>query len=95
MPSKDREEAQSDIAEKPAEIAEKTAEEEPAAKEKPLALPPDIFADKPDIEEYRSIAKAISLSPKAKQILTLGYIPNHQFGAIYAWATLYVQPSFY
>ncbi len=60
-----------------------------------LVLVGKVFADKPDIEEYRSIAKAISLSPKAKQILTLGYIPNHQLGAIYVGATLYVQPSFY
>ena len=60
-----------------------------------LVLVGKVFTDKPDIEEYHSIANAISHSPKAKQILTLGYIPNHQLGAIYAGATLYVQPSFY
>ncbi len=60
-----------------------------------LVLVGKVFSDRPNISEYKEIRTLIDSSPKSTQILELGYVPTHHLGAIYAGATLYVQPSFY
>lgn len=60
-----------------------------------LVLIGKIFADKPNIPEYREVEGAISASGKSNQILCLGYVPSHHLSVIYSRAALYVQPSWY
>lgn len=59
-----------------------------------LVLVGKVFADAPDIPEYRALQAAIAATSSASRIHTLGYVPSHHLGAIYHAATLYVQPSF-
>lgn len=60
-----------------------------------LVLVGKVFADTPDIPEYRAVKQAIADSGKSDLIHTLGFVPSHHLSVIYSLATLYVQPSWY
>lgn len=60
-----------------------------------LVMVGKVFADKPNIPEYKRIVEAIELSGKQDKIMCLGFVPSHHLSVIYSRATLYVQPSWY
>lgn len=60
-----------------------------------LVLVGKVFADRPDIPEYKAVLQAIEDSGKTDKIICLGFVPSHHLSVIYAKATLYVQPSWY
>lgn len=59
-----------------------------------LVLVGKVFADRPDIPEFRAVLDAIGQSGKSTLIHLLGYVPSHHLAGIYREATLYCQPSF-
>lgn len=60
-----------------------------------LVLVGKVFADKPNIPEYRAVMDTISRSDLHDRVHTLGYVPAHHLPYIYRHATLYIQPSWY
>ncbi len=58
-----------------------------------LVLVGKVFADKPDIPEFKVVMEAIKKSGKSELIHLIGYVPSHHLSGIYREATLYCQPS--
>ena len=52
-----------------------------------------VFADKPNIPEYRVITQRISELGISERVHMMGYVPSHHLPVIYHLARLYVQPS--
>lgn len=52
-----------------------------------------VFADKPDIPEYRAIIDTIQALDLNERVHLLSYVPSHHLPVIYRLAKAYVQPS--
>ena len=60
-----------------------------------LVLVGKVFADKPNIPEYRAVMSKVSHADLHDRVHLLGYVPTHHLPYIYRHATLYIQPSWY
>ncbi len=60
-----------------------------------LVLVGKVFADKPDIPEFKRVMSEINTSPYPQNIHLLGFVPSHHLSVLYQRAVLYVQPSWY